>query len=243
MIQSHRIRLLMLAVVIVGGCLLLFYRLWFLQIEQQEVYIAKQPVTDTAKQRVPGTRGRILDRNGVEFATNETNMEVGLNLAAVESAWKEKHREDLRRKKIAIPTFAYNARGDEATDIIAILNEMVFPELNRLKLYRRPATPKEAEIQKQAIIRHYLTNKGVIPFPYEKNLLQGDLEAFRRFTAYAENAPSIPGISLSERPKRRYPMKAMAGHLIGSATSGRTAIRNSCLRKSCRRRKRKLRRP
>ncbi len=92
MTYSHRLRLLLLAVVITGGCLVLFYRLWFLQIENQEDFIKRQPVTDTARQRVPSVRGRIVDRLGVEFARNETNMEVGLNLAAVEAAWNEKNK-------------------------------------------------------------------------------------------------------------------------------------------------------
>ena len=229
---SYRIRLIFLALVIFGGCLVLFYRLWVLQIKNQEDYIKKQPVTRTAKQRVPGTRGHIFDRNRVEFAGNETNMEVGLNLSVVENAWKEKHHKDLRRKQLKIPTFTYGARADEATDIIALLNEMVFPELNRLKLYRDFSNEKQKEKQKQAIINHYLTNKGIIPFPYEKDLLQNDEESFKRYVAYAENAPSIPGITLTERPKRRYPLKAMAGHLIGY-------IRETVIRNSSRRRKRR----
>lgn len=221
---GQRIRLLLLAVVIVGGCLLLFYRLWFLQIEKQEEYITRQPVTATAKQRVPGTRGRILDRSGVEFARNETNMEIGLDLAAVEAAWKERERAKPRRERRKIPTFPYGPRKEETTDIIALLNELVFPELDRLKLYRVPASEAEKEKQKQAIILSYVSNKGVIPFPYEKNLIQTREEDFQRFTAYAENAPNIPGLTISERPKRRYPLKAMAGHLVGYIRENRNEL-------------------
>src|SRR5688572_31828196 len=95
--NSARIRLLLLAVIIVGGFLVLFYRLWFLQIQNQEEYVKKQPVTDTARQRLPATRGRLLDRNAVELAGNETNMEIAIDLAAVEAAWIE--REHARPRK------------------------------------------------------------------------------------------------------------------------------------------------
>ncbi len=221
---GQRIRLILLAVLIVAGCLVLFYRLWFLQIEKQEEFINKQPVTDTARQRVPGTRGRILDRRGVEFARNETSMEIGIDLAAVEAAWNERERAKPRRERRKMPTFPYGPRKEDTTDIIALLNEMVFPELDRLKLYRVPASDAEKEKQKQAIILSYVSNKGVIPFPYERNLIQGDAEDFQRFTAYAENAPNIPGLTISERPKRRYPLKAMAGHLIGYIRENRNEL-------------------
>lgn len=221
---GQRLRLVLLAVVIVSGCLVLFYRLWFLQIESQEEYINKQPVTATARQRVPGVRGRILDTNGVEFAKNETNLEICLDFAAVEAAWKEREKAKPRKERRKIPTFEYGPRKEETTDIIALLNEMVFPELDRLKLYRVPATEAEKEKQKRAIILSYVSHKGVIPFPYEKNLLQSNEEDFKRFTAYAENAPSIPGLTISERPKRRYPLKAMAGHLIGYIQENRDVL-------------------
>ena len=220
---GQRLRLLFVAVVIIACCLVLFYRLWFLQIEKQEDYINKQPVTDTAKQRVPGVRGRILDFNGIELARNETNMEIGLDLAAAEAEWKERERAKPRKERRDLPTFEYGPRKEETTDIIAILNELVFPELDRLKLYRTP-TEAEKEKQKTAIIRSYVSNRGVIPYPYEKNLLQGNVADFKRFTAYAENAPSIPGLTISERPKRHYPFKAMAGHLIGYIQEERNVL-------------------
>src|SRR6187549_3539330 len=97
--NSQRLRLLLLAVIITGGCLLLFYRLWFLQIENQEEYIKKQPVTDTAKQRVSAARGRLLDKNGVELARNETCMEIALDLAAVEAAWLEREHAKPRKER------------------------------------------------------------------------------------------------------------------------------------------------
>ena len=222
---SPRLRLLLLAVVIVAGFFALFYRLWYLQIEQQEHYMAQQPETDTAQQRVPGTRGNLRDRTGsFYFARNETSIEIGINLRAVELAWYEKHRLDLRKKDFVKPMRPYGPKAVEGLDIIAVLNEIVFEPLNNLRLYKVPATDAAKRKQEQSIILSYMSNKGVIPFPYEKDLLQGDDESFRRFTAYVENAPSIPGLTITERPKRRYPMKAMAGHLVGYIQENRDVL-------------------
>ena len=222
--NSQRLRLVLLALIITGGCFVLFYRLWFLQIESQEEFIQKQPVTDTAKQRVPATRGRILDKNAVELARNETNMEIALDLAAVEAAWLEREHAKPRKERRKLPKFLYGPHKEETTDIIALLNEIVFSELERLKLYRVPASDAEKEKQRKAIITSYVSHKGVIPFPYEKNLLQDDEESFKRFTAYAENAPNIPGLTITQRPKRRYPLKAMAGHLVGYVQENRDVL-------------------
>ena len=217
MILSTRIRLFFVAVVMVGGFLLLLYRLWILQIEQQDDYILKLPETEKARQRVPGTRGRILDSGGIELARNETCLEVGLNLAAAEAAWKERERRKPRSLRRDVPKYVYDPKKDPMTDIIAILNEIVFPELNRIGLYEKP-TPEQV----RKIYEWHLTYKGVVPYPYVRNLLQADRSKFELIAAYAENAPSIPGITINERPKRRYPLRALGGHFIGYLRETRT---------------------
>jgi len=89
---GHRFRLLLVAAVVVAACLVLFCPLWYLRIDQQESGADKQSVASSVRQRAPGVRGRILDFNGVELARNGTNMEIGLDLAAVEAAWKEREK-------------------------------------------------------------------------------------------------------------------------------------------------------
>ena len=120
MISSHRFRLYLLALVILGGFGLLIYRLWGLQINRQDEFIAKLPETDKALQRIPGPRGRIFDSNGVPLADNKANLEVGLNLAEVESYWREQHPGEEIKK------FFWGAKRDPDTDIVHVLNETIF---------------------------------------------------------------------------------------------------------------------
>ena len=108
--NNQRIRLLMLAAVILGGFFLLLYRLWTLQIDRQEEFVRKLPDTDKAYQRVPGVRGQIKDYNGLVLAGNETSLEIALNLASVEGDWREKNRvwEKANKQKREIPKYTYD---------------------------------------------------------------------------------------------------------------------------------------
>jgi penicillin-binding protein 2 len=217
MILAVRLRLILVAVIMTGGFVVLLHRLWTLQIEKQDQFILKLPETQKSRQRVPGTRGRILDSGGTELARNETCLEVGLNLAAAEAAWLEREKAKPKSQRRSIPKYVYDPKKEPATDIIAILNEIVFPELNRIGLYVMPS-PREV----RKIYEWYLTYKGVVPYPYVRNLLQADPAKFELIAAYAENAPSIPGIIIQERPKRRYPLRAAGAHFIGYLRETRT---------------------
>ena len=204
MISSHRFRLYLLALVILGGFGLLIYRLWELQINRQDEFIAKLPETDKALQRIPGPRGRIFDRNGVPLADNKANLEVGLNLAEVESYWREQHPGEEIKK------FFWGAKRDPDTDIVHVLNETIFPKLDALSLYIQPTEKMIDDIR-----IWYRENRGIIPYPYQKALDRANTDDYRRFAAYAEYANELPGISLRDRSTRIYPLKALGAHILG----------------------------
>ena len=191
MISSHRLRLYFLALLILGGFGVLIYRLWGLQINRQEEFIAKLPETAQALQRIPGPRGRIFDRNGVPLADNKANLEVGLNLAEVESYWKEQN------PKTEVPKFEWGAKRDADTDIVKILNLTIFPKLDALSLYIQPTEKMIDDIR-----IWYRENRGIIPYPYQKALDRTNTEDYRRFAAYAEYANELPGITLRDRSTR-----------------------------------------
>lgn len=204
MISSHRFRLYLLAFIILGGFCVLLYRLWGLQIDRQDEFIAKLPDTDKALQRIPGPRGRIFDRNGVPLADNKANLEVGLNLAEVESYWRERH------PKEEVPKFVWDPARDPDTDIVRILNATLFPKLDALSLYSQPTEKMIEDIR-----IWYRENRGIIPYPYQKALDRGTSDDFRRFAAYAEYANELPGINLRDRSTRIYPLKALGAHILG----------------------------
>ncbi len=210
MISSHRFRLYLFACVILGGFAMLIYRLWILQIDRQDEFIAKLPETGKAFQRIPGPRGRIFDRNGIPLAENKANLEIGLNLAEVERAWQEENEKKPKEERQPTPIFVWDAAKDPDTDIVKLLNETLFPRLNALSLYSAPTEKMITDIR-----LWYRENRGIIPYPYLKAIDLGDAESFRRFAAYAEYANELPGITLRDRSTRIYPLQALGAHILG----------------------------
>lgn len=210
MISSHRFRLYLLALFILGGFGMLLYRLWGLQINRQEEFIDKLPKTDIALQRIPGPRGRIFDRNGIPLADNKANLEVGLNLAEVELFWNEENSKKPKGERQDLPKFIWDEKRDADTDIVRILNQTIFPKLDSLSLYVQPTEKMIDDIR-----IWYRANRGIIPYPYQKALDRSNNEDYRRFAAYAEYANELPGITLRDRATRIYPLKALAAHILG----------------------------
>ncbi|MES2708859.1 MAG: penicillin-binding transpeptidase domain-containing protein [Verrucomicrobiota bacterium] len=214
MINSYRIRLYLFACVIFGGFSLLIYRLWDLQINQQDDFVAKLPSTGRAYQRIPAPRGRLLDRNGVPLADNKASLEVGLNLAEVENYWKEENALKPPEERQEVPKLVWDPRKDPDTDIMRILNQTIFPKLNALSLYIEPSEKMMEDIR-----IWYRENRGIIPYPYQKSLDRKNSADFRRFAAYAEYSNELPGISLRDRSSRIYPLKAFGAHWLGYVKS------------------------
>ena len=210
MISSHRFRLYLLALFILGGFGVLIYRLWGLQINRQDEFIAKLPETDKALQRIPGPRGRIFDRNGIPLADNKANLEIGLNLAEVERYWNEENNKKPKEERQELPKFSWAAARDPDTDIVRILNQTIFPRLDALSLYVQPTEKMIDDIR-----IWYRENRGIIPYPYQKALDRANPEDYRRFAAYAEYANELPGITLRDRSTRIYPLHALAAHVLG----------------------------
>lgn len=224
MISSPKFRLYIFASIVLGGFLLLLQRLWTLQIDRQEEYIKALPSSGEKRHILTGVRGGIFDRNGVAMARNRMTLEVVINLADIEAYWKELHHEEILKKKtkdgkpFVVPTMEMSESPEPVTDIIAVLNEVLFPRLDALGLYN---PPDAAEIQK--IRKHFVQNKGILPYIYKP--IPGDMRRTRlemgsetdveRFIAFEENLATLPGVQVRERSTREYPLRALGGHYLG----------------------------
>ena len=70
------LRLILLAVLFGGAVVVLLARLWSLQIKKREYFLERIPGASSVTVRVPPTRGRIFDRNGVLLAENTISYEA-----------------------------------------------------------------------------------------------------------------------------------------------------------------------
>jgi penicillin-binding protein 2 len=72
---------------------ILFFRLWFLQVLNGDQYLAEANSNRTREFRVSAPRGNILDRNGEVLVTNRTSLALQLNLQKLPQDSARRHRE------------------------------------------------------------------------------------------------------------------------------------------------------
>lgn len=211
MVVKYRFRLYIFTLVILLGFGALSHRLWNLSVERHEEFIHKVPGTTTVRARIPGTRGEIRDRNGELLVSNKPSFEVRVNLRTLVDEYAKQIAEENKalpkgeKKKLPIRRVKFMDRGivreKDETDIVAIFNEVVIGALNKLGL----AAPYSAN----ELMVHYRTNRGIIPWVYRSDL------TYEQFAQFAEHRLGLPGISVEERPVRRYIYDSFACHLLG----------------------------
>ncbi len=198
----YRLRLYLLAILVLLGLSVLVARLHKVQVVDYEYYRSRLPGEKQVTVRVPGVRGEIKDRNGVVLATNRASYEVTFDLRAI----LERYRENLAEGE-EVPLVKYEAKEGGMTrprtepDIVQIVQETVIPEMQALGL----AEGFNAE-QMQV---HFRGTSGLVPYSYRRDL------TFDDFAVFAENDYNIPGVNIEVKPLRVYPFDALACHILG----------------------------
>lgn len=198
MVVKYRIRLYIFTMVLILGFGALAQRLWNLSVERHDEFVNKVPGTKTLRVRIPGVRGEIKDRNGIALVSNKPSFEVRIDLKTLVEEY---------RKHSRLPEFEYRylekgiPRSKMETDIVAIVDEVIIGNLNKLGL----AAPYNAN----QLRVHYRTNRGVVPWVYRRDL------TFEDFSQFAEHQLGLPGVSVTVRPVRQYIYDALASHILG----------------------------
>lgn len=199
MATRFRLRLYLLAVLVLAGMAALSVRLYELQITKHDYYVSQLPGEKEVTVRVPGVRGEIKDRNGYTLATNRASYEVSLDLREIFNHYANEHEE--------IPYVTYEAveEGMKRTrtehDIVQIVQETVIPALDELGLAEN-FNANQMQI-------HYRGTRGLVPYTYRRDL------TFEEFAVFAENDFDVPGVEVTVKPQRIYPCDALAAHVLG----------------------------
>lgn len=203
MVVKYRFRLYLFTLAVLGGFLVLSYRLWTLQIDRYAEFVNQVPGAKELRARIPGVRGEIKDRNGVVLATNKASFEVRVDLDAV----MEEFKRLVKRKEATTPFYEYKTterglpRIASEVDIDEIFKRVIQVKLNEMGL--------AAPYNSQALRVHYRSFRGVIPWVYRDDL------TFAEFSRFAEHNVGLPGVSVAERATRLYPYGALACHIMG----------------------------
>lgn len=196
--RSHEFRMGVLAVVALTGFLLLFARLWYVQVARGAEYTSRIRSASQVSVRLPAVRGEILDRHGIPLVQNRASNTLELYLPDLVR--------DYRNRFGTIPTHSYRAvvggmmTDKSEPDIVKIVNETVIPRLGELGLAR--------DYNANALRQHF-RNETEVPFLYAEDL------GFEDVARFAEHQVEMAGVNLTVRPVRRYVYGAMASHLLG----------------------------
>ncbi len=215
MATHFRLRLYLLALVIIAAFGVLVARLWRIQITEFDIYQAKLPSSSQVTVRIPGVRGEIKDRNGITLVENMASFEVSFDLQTIKNTYNkelEKHNKLVKetgvgKKREGIPPHPYTIyiSGQpvprEEPDIVEIVRQTVIPGLGELGLIE--------DFDSRAMQIHYRSTQGLVPYTYRSDL------SFEEFARFAEHNIDLPGVSVSARPIRRYAYDSLAGHILG----------------------------
>ena len=198
----YRLRLYLLAVLVMLGLGVLVARLHKVQVVDYEYHRSRLPGEKEVTVRVPGVRGEIRDRGGVVLATNRASYEVTFDLKAI----VDRYREQLGVEE-KVPTVKYEAneggmkRPREEPDIVQIVQDTVIPEMEGLGLAEN--------FNSEQMQMHYRGSSGLVPYSYRRDL------TFDDFAVFAEHDYNIPGVDIEVKPLRVYPYDALACHILG----------------------------
>lgn len=226
MATHFRLRLYLLALMIIAAFGVLLVRLYSIQIDEFETYQAKLPSSSQVTVRIPGVRGEIKDRNGVTLVENMASFEVSFDLQAIYNAYKKEviaHNKEVeafnktaqpgeQREKREIKQHPYQVyvggqpKTLEEPDIVEIVKESVIPAIGELSDEKHKLVE---DFNARDMRIHYRSTQGLVPYVYRSDL------SFEEFARFAEHNVDVPGVSVSARPIRRYVYDSLASHILG----------------------------
>jgi penicillin-binding protein 2 len=191
-------RLTVLAIIMLGGMLLLLLALYHLQIGQSQTYETKVRAQSTKSIILPPARGLVTDRWGIPLAELRPSVDIDLYLPEIRSDYFQQYRKvpvkftQLRRGGVL--------KSEREYDIVKIVEDRIKP-LRAILGNRLDYEPRTLELHQR--IRENL------PFQLKSDL------SFKEISELMEHNPKIPGVEITPRPMRRYSYGSTACHVLG----------------------------
>src|ERR1043166_163494 len=190
-----------LAVGVSAAFLLLLAGLWYVQILRSKRYVESEKDQAFRTVRIPATRGKILDRNGISLAENRASYNISLYLDELRKDFQQeyKHSAAQLNRKLAKPE-----REHLESQVRTLVAARTVQQLSGMM--RQPLALDEKAFQ-----RHYEIRR-VLPFPVWQNLRPDQIARF-------QEQPANPrGVDLEVQPTRFYPFSFVGSHLLGQLT-------------------------
>jgi penicillin-binding protein 2 len=219
--EDPPLRLVSLAML--AGLALLAGGLWWVQVVRRGYYQSHLETQSYRSIREPASRGKILDRNGVDLADNRPRYDVGLYLEELRKpfnaeytaefsafraglkAQREAREKELGRKltRVEARQFGYSIEQREK-----IRQRAYYVAASNLVAQVSAKLGVSLTLDADQFIKHYLQTPYQ-PFPVLEDLTPAQIARFE------EQFGGMPGIDLEEQSVRIYPLQNTAAHVLG----------------------------
>jgi penicillin-binding protein 2 len=216
-------RLRAVALLVLGGLVLLLGGLWWVQVVSGRRYQASLEDQSFRTVRIPAVRGTIKDRNGVALAENRPTYNLSLYFEELRKPFDAAYAREVTRVRAEL-----KQKGEERQKALgrkltkAERKEFVLFTKDKLAIRQRTrlvtASNVVAQISERLrqplffdpgrFERHYETRLA-LPYPVLTDLTPSQVALFQ------EQSTSLPGADIEMLSTRVYPFNHLAAHVLG----------------------------
>ncbi|HNQ89660.1 MAG TPA: penicillin-binding transpeptidase domain-containing protein [Verrucomicrobiota bacterium] len=192
-------RLRAVAVVLAAGMLVLLAGLWYVQIVSARHYQASLLNQTYRTVRIPATRGKILDRNGLVLAENRPSYNLNLYLEELRPQFEKEFTRARAGRRLT--------RAERERLSVQVRSAVVSNALQQAAVFfGQPVAVTDRDYR-----RHHRQ------WPYRPLPILENLSALQ-IARFLEQAPAWPGMDLEVQPVRFYPQSNRVAHVLGYLT-------------------------
>jgi penicillin-binding protein 2 len=208
--NDHQLQVFSL--VVITGMLILLSGLWYVQVVSAKRYEKSQIKQSIRSVRVPGIRGKILDRNGVALAENRASYNVDVYLEELLAPFEMTNSvlRDYRKE------FGSRMSSTQLlANVKAVKQQARFQIISNLAASTAGVLKAAPALKPDDFFRH-LEEWKYVPYPLFKRLQTAPVN---QLALFSEQLAGEPSMDLDMQAMRYYPYNQCAAHLLGYVRS------------------------
>lgn len=212
--RANRRRILQLAGICAAGLLYVAGGLVYRQAIQHQAIEDQHERQIRHAILIPGSRGRIFDRNGFELVDNRVRWSVTVDLGKLRPQIIREQRRLLAQERAAWRApGAYRPDYDKLRDQARVnVIQLQLDKVNRA--LSTPRAQADFRVSPAALARH-LRERRASPFPAIEDLADGERRPGERLARFMEQLPDDGILALRSEVVRSYPHGSLACHVLG----------------------------
>ena len=220
--RANRRRILQLAAIFSAGLLYVAGGLVYRQAIQHQAIEGQHERQIRHAILVPGSRGRIFDRNGFELVDNQVKWSVTLDLGKLRGPIIREQRRLLAEERAAWRLPGPHRPDHDKIRERARIN-VIQQQLDRVnRALSTPRAPVDFRVSPTLLARH-LRERRSSPFAAIEDLAAGERNPGERIARFLEQLPEDGLLALRGEVVRTYPHGSLACHVLGHVRPSESA--------------------